>query len=216
MQAKEEHQKPKSLLEDLMDNQLRTKPRILKKWIRMGKKKNANYNCHTNFKLVKSDAQNGQPNGNQLKSHIPFDQLANGQRVETCRSVPNEANSKINFAKENEPIKEKSARLPSKVGPNKETTSLFNLIFRSLTSSSSNSNPSNPSDNLSMQNSASNEKMSLSPNNRTADKDQREKDPTKSDHKSFDLKDMKINLSLNSLQASPQRLAISIKNLPEN
>lgn len=187
-----------------MDNQKRTKPRILKKWIGMGKKKKCDYHCHTNFKL-KSD------NGSHLKSHIPFaDQLANGSAGETYESVANEANNnKINFAKENEPIKTKSAQLPDKpAGSNKETTSLFNLIFRSLTSSSSNSNPSD--------NSASNERSNFGLNNRTADKEQTERNPPKSSNKSFDLKETaKLNLSLNSLQASPQKLAISIKNVPE-
>lgn len=197
-----------------MDNQIRTKPKILKKWIGMGKKK-CDYNCHTNFtslRLAKSDA----PNGGRLKGDIPFDQLANGNEAATCQSVakPSEANNKINFAKENEPIKEKSGRLPGKAA-GKDTTSLFNIIFKSLTSSSSNSNPS---DNMSQQNSASNERLNaLAANNQTAGKEPSERNPPKSNNKSFDLNDeMKLNLSLNSLQASPQRLAISIQNLPEN
>lgn len=176
----------------------------------MGKKKKCDYNCHTNFKL-KSDAQNG----NCLKSHSPFaGQLANGSAGETrCQSDANKMNNKINFAKENEPIS--SVRLSDKASgsTNKETTSLFNLIFRSLTSSSSNSNPS---DNASQQNSGSNEKSNFSPHNRTADREQNERNPANGNNKSFDLKETQLNLSLSSLQASPQKLAIAIKNLPEN
>ena len=199
-----------------MDAQIRTKPRILKKWIGMSKKKKANYNCHTNFRPVKSDAQTE----NQLKSHSPFDQFgqtANGQQERACQFAASEAHKRINLANENEPIKEKSGRLPNKAaGAAKETASLFNLLFRSLTSSSSNSNPSNPSDNMSLQNSASNEKLNLSPNNRTADKDESDRSLPKNNNKSFDLKDTKLNLSLSSLQASPQKLAIPLKHLPEN
>lgn len=210
---KEEAQKTtKSPLDDLMDSQARTKPKILKKWIGMGRKK-CDYNCHTNFtslKLAKSVASNGRLKGDT----VPFDQLVNGH--ETCQSsaMPNEANNKTNFAKENEPIKEKSGRLLGKAG--KDTTSLFNMIFRSLTSSSSNSNPaSNPSDNMSQQNSASNEPLNAALNNRTADKEPEERNLT--NNKSFDLNDeAKLNLSLNSLQGSPQRLAISVQNLPES
>lgn len=191
-----------------MDNQVRTKPKILKKWITSSRKKR-DYNCHTNFKLIKNDIQ------------------LDGQQ-DACQSIleSNELN-KISLLKENdEQIKKKHSLLLGKTGYNKET--LFRL-FRSLTSSSS-TNTSNPSGNTSdsMQNSASNgclntsntaclndklnvtKNMNLNNNEPNTLLNDPILEPTNEGksspklNKSFDIKE--FNLSLNSLETSPQKL----------
>ena len=149
-----------SVLEDLMNTQIRTKPTIYKRWMNSSRKK-CDYNCHTNFKLIKGGIQDGQTlNEQQMPNDLP-----RRQHEEACQTIMKSNNESNNSSsKENdEQIGKKHSLLPGKlITSYSSKDTLFGRIFRSLTSSSSNSNnASNPSannsDNTSIQlNSTSN------------------------------------------------------------
>lgn len=219
-----------------MSNQTRTKTKILKKCSSLGKKKR-DYNCHTNFKF--SDLKNSDQWKNESQVDKPkLDYSKQKIDQKNCEAISKSIDLNKNTAKEDDNrIKKKQSLIPRLIGySNNNKDTLFNRIFRSLTSSSSsnhqlsiNSNLSpNTSDNLNTSTgclnlTSSNDKFSVAASTSANKAQPTETKNLKKINKSFDLKEMKnsksfnlnelksknsmkLNFSLSSLETSPKRL----------